>query len=128
MTVLPSIVEQFLLRNIDSVAEMEALLLLRREADVSWDKESLAKRVYIAPEAADIILQSLLRRGFVIKTEEAGVPTYRYGPRSDDLASAVDSLADCYSKYLIPITNLLHSKPGSAVQHFADAFRFRDRK
>jgi len=40
----------------------------------------------------------------------------------------VDRIADVYSKYLIPVTNLIHSKPENKVQKFADAFNLRKKE
>jgi hypothetical protein len=37
----------------------------------------------------------------------------------------VDRLAELYSKYLIPVTHLIHSKPQTRVREFADAFKLR---
>ena len=34
-------------------------------------------------------------------------------------------LTKIYSQYLIPVTNLIHSKPQTKVQKFADAFKLR---
>jgi hypothetical protein len=37
----------------------------------------------------------------------------------------VNQVAACYAKYLIPVTNLIHTKPRTRVQEFADAFKLR---
>jgi hypothetical protein len=50
---------------------------------------------------------------------------YRYHPASGELADIVDRVAALYAQYLIPVTNLIHAKPHSRVQEFADAFRLR---
>lgn len=121
-------IQQFLLRNIDSVAELEGLLLIRRENDTPWTADRLARRLYISDQAAESVLQALYRRGFLTRAANAQPQAaYNYSPHSDELRQTVDTLADLYSKYLIPITNLLHSKPSSAVQQFADAFRLREK-
>ena len=44
-----------------SVAQLEAVLLLRRESDVDWDAASTAGRLYIPPqEASDLLSHSNL--------------------------------------------------------------------
>jgi hypothetical protein len=53
---------------------------------------------------------------------------YRYQPDSPKLAEMVDRLAEFYSKYLVPVTNLIHSKPQTKVQQFAAAFKLRKRQ
>ena len=40
----------------------------------------------------------------------------------------VGQVADLYSRYLVPVTNLIHTKKTSRIQEFADAFRIRKDK
>lgn len=47
---------------------------------------------------------------------------YRYEPA--EKAAMIDRLADLYARHLIPVTNLIHTKP-RRIRAFADAFRFR---
>jgi hypothetical protein len=44
---IPGDVKAFLLRHIDSIAQLEALLLLRANAELTWSADTLAKRLYI---------------------------------------------------------------------------------
>jgi hypothetical protein len=120
---LPDTVRQFLLRFIDSVPQLEALLLMRGEADTSWDPRTLASRLYVDAETARQVLDMLNRRGLLALENDR----FRYGPPDDELRRSIDELAAVYSRMLIPITHLLHSKPRPAVQQFADAFRLREK-
>jgi hypothetical protein len=43
---VPDDVRDFILRHIDSVAQLEALLLLRANPDEDWDAPKTAKRLY----------------------------------------------------------------------------------
>lgn len=119
-------VEQFLIKNIDSVAELEGLLLMQREAPAVYSASSLAKRLYIDENSAAEVLRALDKRGF-LATAGTGESQFTYQPKSDALRESVDQLEEVYSRYLIPITHLLHTKRSSAVQQFADAFRLRDK-
>jgi hypothetical protein len=125
--VIPDDVAQFILDKIDSVAQMEALLLLRSDPREEWNLVSLAKRLYISEADTADILTRLCSDGFVasITTEP---PLYRYQPSSTDLRVMVDRMAEVYSKHLVPVTNLIHTKPKTRVQEFADAFRLRKDK
>ena len=49
---------------------------------------------------------------------------YRFSPASDDLSRVVELLAEYYKRHLIPITNLIHSKP-RRIRQFADAFKLK---
>jgi DNA-binding IclR family transcriptional regulator len=122
--IIPEDIERFILEKIDSVAEMEALILLRSDAEALWSVVSLAKRLYIAEEQTAKILDHLCAEG-LLTTSSDEHPGYRYQPKSLELQNSVDRVAEIYTKHLVPISNLIHSKPRARVQEFADAFRLR---
>ena len=121
---IPEDVKQFIFDKIDSVAELEGLLLLRRNPDTEWKTEALAQRLYTSWQQAENVLTHLHLQGF-LAFKEGKSPTYHYQPNSPELAEMVERVAEIYSNYLIPVTNLIHSKPQIRVQKFADAFKFR---
>ncbi len=121
--IIPDDVREFLLKKIDSVAELEALLLLRKFADENWTVGELAKRLYVADSAASELLARLAASGLCV----GGDGLYRYQPSGEEERQTVDRLAEAYARSLIPVTNLIHAKP-SRIQQFADAFRFRKDK
>jgi hypothetical protein len=121
---IPDDVAQFITRHIDSIAQLEALLLLRREPCDAWTVLTLAQRLYISERQTLDALERLCASGLVIAA--ATTPSaYRYQPASPDLGVLVDLTAQVYSKHLVPVTNLIHSKPKTRVQEFADAFKIR---
>jgi hypothetical protein len=121
---IPDDVKAFLLQRIDSIAQLEALLLLRTNAALSWGAEALAKRLYITGQETAAILRHLQANGFLVATEDAS-DMYRYEPAAPDLAQMVDRVAELYARYLIPVTQLIHAKPLTRVQEFADAFKLK---
>ncbi|MGH7830037.1 MAG: hypothetical protein ACREP8_07645 [Candidatus Binatia bacterium] len=125
--IIPDDVAQFILDHIDSIAQVEALLILRAHPDKDWDADRLARRLYISDQQTAEVLARLYRAGFLLASS-GEPPIYRYGPTSNELKQLVDRLADVYSTHLVPVTNLIHSKPKSRVQEFADAFRLRKDK
>jgi hypothetical protein len=117
---VPAELRDFLARHIDSIAQLEALLLSRGSPNTLWDAATAAKRLYIAePEAAEILAH--LAECGLLERAEAG---YRYAPRPAQLAALIDLLADQYARHLIPITNLIHAKP-RRIRQFADAFKLK---
>lgn len=117
---IPSDLQDFIFRYIDSIAQLEALLLLRAHPDMDWDGKRTAARLYASePEIAEALAR-LCADGFVDCKE--GV--YRYGPQASEQQAMIDRLADAYSRHLIPITNMIHSKP-RRIREFADAFKLR---
>jgi hypothetical protein len=110
--------------KIDSVAQMEALMLLRANASASWKLQELAQRLYLDEPQTAVALSRLVVGGPVSATQPPD-PLFRYWPASPEVASMADRVAQVYTKHLVPVTNLIHSKPRTRVQEFADAFRFR---
>ncbi len=123
---IPDDVRDFLLRHIDSIAQMEALLLLRADPACAWSAETLAKRLYITTQEAAVVLERLATDRFLVAAPEA-LGDYRYHPASSELATMIDRVVALYAQYLIPVTHLIHTKPGTRVQEFADAFNLRKR-
>ena len=116
---VPDDVRNLILRHIDSVAQLEALLLLRAHPADRWPAGSIAGRLY-APEGEIVrALARLCADGFLIREQE----TYRY-ECSAEKRERVDRLAEAYSRHLIPVTNLIHAKPRN-IRQFSDAFKFR---
>ena len=121
---LPEVVRAFILKYVDSVAELEALLLTHSTPDQAWDLGQLAGRLYIGEREAEEVLHALHRRGLLAREGKA----FRYAPVPDTLRVDVDALAEAYPRFLIPISNLVHSKPAASLRQFADAFRLREDK
>ena len=121
---IPGDIKAFLLRHIDSIAQLEALLLLRDTAELAWSADTLAKRLYIPVQETAEILALLCADGFL--ATKGGEPLlYQYHCMSRAQAHMVDHVAELYARYLIPVTHLIHAKPRTKVQAFADAFRLR---
>jgi len=121
---IPDEVARFVIASIDSVAEIEALLLLRNSAPQHWNIASLARRLYIDDRQTGETLKRLTAKGLLIESGGAET-TYSYAPVSLELREIIDRLAEVYATRLVPVTNLIHSKAKTRVQQFADAFRVR---
>jgi len=121
---IPEAIKQFLIENIDSIAELEGLLLLRSNPNELWSSNALAQRLYATQEQIENVLARLDTLGF-LATRGDNPTTYFYKPRSTGLAQVMDQIAEVYAKYLIAVTNLIHAKSETRIQEFADAFRLR---
>ena len=122
--IIPEDIARFVLENIDSVAQLEALLLMRNPREQDWSVAALAARLYIQEEQTAQIVAVLRMQGVIGQTGTDPV-RYRYAPVSPELGAMVDRVAEIYRTHLVPITNLIHSKPKPRIQQFADAFRIR---
>jgi DNA-binding IclR family transcriptional regulator len=117
-------VRQFIQDEIDSVAQLEALLLLRHNRTRPMTSEAVAEGIYLNVKETAPLLEGLVARGFV-SVEGTQPKAYRYQPRSPEVAKSIDQLAEAYSRYLVPVTNLIHQKPRRVIQEFADAFKLK---
>ena len=112
--------QRFILRHIDSITQLEGLLLLHANPDKAWDVASVTKRLYASERDVEAALNRLCT-GRLLSCS-AGI--YCYDPESPENRALVDQLVATYSRHLIPVTNLIHSKVRD-IRDFADAFRFR---
>lgn len=62
---IPEDLRDFILRHIDSIAQLEALLLLRRNPEETWTAEASAKRLYISEADATHVLDRLCADGLL---------------------------------------------------------------
>jgi len=115
---VPEDVREFILRYINSIAQLEALLLLWRDPNKSWDSAAMARRLYVGEGETIEVLTQLNADGLLTETQGS----YRFN--KDDWQEPVGRLAESYAKQLIPITNIIHAKP-RRIREFADAFKFR---
>jgi hypothetical protein len=99
-------------------------LLLRGNSREEWTVHRLAKRLYIGDPQTAAAVESLAAGG-LLKSTGSDPVRYRYQPVSAELDEIVARLAAIYAKHLVPVTNLIHSKPKTRIQEFADAFKFR---
>jgi hypothetical protein len=116
---IPDDVRDFIQMHVDSVAQLEALLLLRANPGEVWDADKVAARLYSRrPEIAEA-LDRLCTHGFLVCEE--GIYRYDCTPEARCL---IDRVASVYARQLIPVTNMIHAKV-RRIREFADAFRLR---
>ena len=71
---VPAEVREFLLACIDSVAELEALLLLRENPGQDWDATTLARRLYVTDTEGAKILDHLVQCSLAERTAGSSCP------------------------------------------------------
>jgi hypothetical protein len=121
---LPEDVHRFLYQNIDSVEQLEVLLLLR-QSPRGWSADEVARELYSHPSSILHRLSSLAGRGLLRELEPA---CFQYAPRSADLHETVTRVAETYRERRVAVITLIASKPVENVRAFSDAFRIRRKK
>jgi hypothetical protein len=122
----PEDVQRFILENINSVEQLEVLLLLRNNPDKDWTAEAVGHALYTSEAAAVMRLTDLVARGFFSLAETETL--YRYSPKPAERGRLVDAVAEAYKERRVAVITLIYSKPNDQVQAFADAFRLRKEK
>ncbi len=118
---IPAALRDFILKHIQSIAEMEALAMMVNDRDSPWSAERAAARLYIPRPEAAAVLERLRAAGLAEKSR-AG---YRFACASASRAAQAEALVALYAVQLIPVTHLIHSRRASRIQQFADAFQIR---
>jgi predicted transcriptional regulator len=115
---IPDNVLQFIAERIDSVPQLEALLLLWENSQRPWTEDELAARIYVSRAVAAQILQSLQRQNLV--TSESA--RYQYNPQWDATGQVMEEVATSYRRHLVQLATFIHSRASTAVREFARAF------
>jgi hypothetical protein len=121
---IPDDVARLLLGSIDTVADLEVLLFLRRRPDAEWDPNAVADLLTLDRALSAAIFRRLAARGFLTSRDEPFL-LYRYGP-SPEAAAALDKLADLYAeRRLMVVAMLAARRSNSGLRLFSEAFRLR---
>jgi hypothetical protein len=115
-------VERFIDEHINSVEQLEVLLLLRSDPQRSWASNEVSKELATAPDSAALRLADLAEQG-LISGEGEPVPRYRYGKPSRKLDADVAAVADAYAKRRVSVITAIFSEPAGPAESFSDAFR-----
>lgn len=120
---IPALVLEFISKRIDTVTQLESLLIMSAEEDRTWTAEEIAARTYVTTASAAAVLNQLHRRQLVAITADG--KRYQYRPASDDVRRAVAETATAYRTHLIPLATFIHSKASTSVKEFARAFSLK---
>lgn len=120
---IPEAVQRLILEKIESISELETLLLLHGDPTRPWTGERLSTELRIDPRWASAHLKLLRDRGLLETIGEDGA--YRFHAATAELATAVDALAVCYAQRRVAVISLIYSRPGDRIRILADAFRLR---
>ena len=113
-------VREFILTYIDSIAQLEALILLANQPEKRWTLSRVAAQLYIDESHAKPVLDRLCDDGLL----DCGDGFFWFNGEPAGQREIVEKLASLYARHLIPVTNLVHAKP-SGARAFAAAFKLR---
>jgi hypothetical protein len=117
---IPQRVLQFLAENIDSVPQLEALLLIGEYPDRTWSAEQVATRIYVRVDRAESILAALHRRRLVDRPES--LPDGFRFTTAEDARQLIAEVSDSYRSNVVVLTRFIHENASASVREFARAF------
>ena len=121
---LPAEVQEFIAGNIDSLEQLEILLLLREYQQESWTVERLYDRIRSNVESIRLRLEQLAGQRLVAIIA-GNPPSFQYQPADEKLKQAVEQLSVAYRERRISVLEQVFSKPLLPLKGFAEAFRIR---
>ena len=116
--------DRFIVDEIDSVPQLEALLLFWKNRPQVWSCESLARALYVSPGVSRDIVAHLAQRHLIIEFE-GSKGEFALNADSEEKERLLASLEAIYRRELVRISNMIHTKTSRGVRDFADAFRLK---
>ena len=116
---VPGEVRDFILKYIASVAQIEALLLIWSRPEERWGLPQIAARIYTSEAETAKALDRLCADGLLVCTD--GVFCLNASTAN---VETIRRLQEVYTRYLIPVTDVIHSKSRSAPST-SETFRLR---
>lgn len=123
---IPQEIKDFIVKHINSVEQLEILLLLQGSPAREWSARDVAQELRSDTHSVAARLADLHARGF-LRCQEASAPGYGFNPDGQQ-AQLVAKLASVYAQRRMAVINLIFSKPIDKIRVFADAFNLRKDK
>ncbi len=104
---IPNELKNFIRVRIDSVAQIEALLLIS-QSDIQqrWTAREVARRLYVAEKDAAKALLGLCAADLLMQTGDV----FKLEGISLQSRLRIGQLVEAYTSHLVPLTNLIHEK------------------
>ena len=121
---LPAPITEFISHHIQSVEQLEVLVLLNRDPQAHWSAKRVYDVVLSTLQSVQRWLDDLTRRGLIQKHADE---TDCYQASADEaIRSQVAQLAECYRNTPVRVIEAIYRRESSAVQSFADAFKLNN--
>jgi hypothetical protein len=102
---VPRDIRDFILKNIATVAQIEALLLIWSNQEKCWSVSKVATRIYAGETETAKALEGLCAKGLLVRNDDA------FGLNaSEENIEMIGRLKQAYARHLIPVTDVIHGK------------------
>ncbi|PQV63424.1 hypothetical protein B1R32_11279 [Abditibacterium utsteinense] len=116
-------IERFIYDHINSVEQLEILLLVAAPPHKAWSAIEVSQKLYRQPDSVATRLEDLRDRGLLTISGQ-GQPLYQYvsDGRHDAL---IQGLERAYQVRKDAVIQLIFTRPSDNLRVFSDAFRIR---
>ncbi len=124
---IDNVIRVFVADHIESVAQLELLLMLHREPQTHCSAADAARAFGLSPDMTEKLLSDLCRDG--LATSVMGEPpTFRYAPRTPAIDNTIARLAALYQERRVSLIQMIYAAPVDRLRSFADAFDLRKKR
>jgi hypothetical protein len=116
--------KRFIRQYIQSVEQLEILLLLRSQSSRPWTAKKVFDVIRSSERSAAMRLADFARDGFLLADPE-DPDAYRYQPKTVELDRLVEATAAVYQSRRVLVIETIFTPDADPAQSFADAFRFK---
>jgi hypothetical protein len=122
---VPREVRRFIAGNIDSVGQLEVLLLVRSDPERHWSAAEVSWALRSGHSWAEVQLEYLRVEGLLVAGENND-PRYRYEPARPELAPVITRLSEAFESQRADVIRLVFSqRPSERLRAFSEAFLLR---
>jgi hypothetical protein len=111
---------RFIDECIDSVPQLEALLMMNDDPQRTWTVAAIAARTYVPLAESARVLEALHRHALVSPAESG--EGFRFAVGDRQRADLIGEVARTYRANLARIATIIHEKPPASLKEFARAF------
>lgn len=122
---IPEPVRRFLAAHIDSIEQLEVLMLLRAHAARAWSADDVNRELRSSVMSIRDRLGDLAGKGFLVAGEVEGALAYRYAPADGEASRLIDALASAYKARRLAVITLIYARPENDVAALSGAFEIR---
>ncbi len=115
----------FVKKHIDSVEQLEILLLLYRDPSLEWELSRITQEIRTSATSAGNRLSALVAGGLVATGRHGERVTYRYAPVTEALHGGVVELEQQYRIRRVRIIDVIYAPATEKMLNFMDAFKIR---
>ncbi|HEU4407639.1 MAG TPA: hypothetical protein VFS43_20405 [Polyangiaceae bacterium] len=117
----PDELKRFVATHLDTVDQLEVLLLLQRRPAEVWTPQRVSDELRTSPMSAAVRLARLCATG-LCEEVEGGV---RLRPADASVERAIQLVTAAYRERRVSLIALIYARPPEGVRAFADAFRLK---